>query len=81
MGAMKLPPPDPNESFGMPPDQDVPMLAPAVVHLSGTPSAEVGRLSSALLAWRPGALIVLSCCLSSFGEVELGAPSVGGAPH
>jgi len=57
---MKLPPPDPNETFGMPPDEDVPMLAPAVVHLSGTPSPEAGRVSSAVLAWRPGALLVVA---------------------
>ena len=57
---MKLPPPDPNESIGMPPDQDVPMLAPTVVHLSGTPSPEAGRVSNAVLAWRPGALIVVA---------------------
>jgi hypothetical protein len=55
---MKLPPPDPYESYRSPPDEDVPLLAPAVVHLSGTPSPEAGRLSNAVLAWRPGALIV-----------------------
>ena len=57
---MKLPPPDPHESYGTPPDEDVPMLAPAVVHLSGTPSPEAGRVSNAVLAWRPGALIVVA---------------------
>jgi hypothetical protein len=57
---MKLPPPDPYESYGATPGEDVPMLAPAVVHLSGTPSPEDGRVSNALLAWRPGALIVVA---------------------
>ena len=57
---MKLPPPDPNESFGTPPDGDVPMPGPAVVHLMGPPSPEGGRVSDSLLAWRPGALIVVA---------------------
>ena len=57
---MQLPPPDPYESFGRPPDEDVPMLSPAVVHLKGAPSEQGGRISAAVLAWRPGALIVVS---------------------
>ena len=57
---MKLPPPDPYESFGRPPDEDVPMLSQAVVHLMGTPSEEGDRLSAVVLAWRPGALIVVA---------------------
>ena len=57
---MKLPPPDPYESYRSPPDEDVPLIAPAVVHLSGMPSPEAGRLSNAVLTWRPGALIVVA---------------------
>ena len=59
-GAVKLPPPDPNESFGTPPDGNVRMPGPAVVHLMGPPGPEGGRVCDALLAWRPGALIVVA---------------------
>jgi hypothetical protein len=57
---MQLPPPDPNESFGTPPDEDVRMPGPTVIHLTGPPSLEAGRLSDALLDWRPGALFVVA---------------------
>jgi hypothetical protein len=56
---MKLPPPDPYEYFGTPPDGDVPIPGPTAVFLDGSPSPTGDRLSDALLAWRPGALIVV----------------------
>ena len=56
---MNLPPPDPNESFGTPPEGGLQMSGPAAVFLGGPPSPEADRLSDALLAWRPGALIVV----------------------
>jgi hypothetical protein len=52
---MKLPPPDPNE-FTEPPG--LPLDAPAAIFLAGPPSPEADRLSSAVLNWRPGALLV-----------------------
>jgi hypothetical protein len=54
----RLPPPDPFESLIAPPSGDVPMPGPAAVFLGGTPSSEVERLSDAILAARPGALVV-----------------------
>ena len=56
---MKLPPPDPYESFGTPPEGELPMPGPAAVFLTGPPSPEADRLSDALLAWRPGTLLVV----------------------
>jgi hypothetical protein len=55
----RLPPPDPFEAIGAPPDGDVPMPAPTAVFLAGTPTREVDRLSDAILAARPGALVVV----------------------
>jgi hypothetical protein len=57
---MQLPPPDPYESFGMPPEEEVRLSHPAVVYLAGPPSPEAGRISDAMMAWRPGALIVVA---------------------
>jgi hypothetical protein len=55
-----LPPPDPAESFGAPPDGEQRMPGPAAVFLAGAPSAEASRISDALLRLRPGALIVVT---------------------
>jgi hypothetical protein len=55
---MNLPPPDPNE-FTEPPGLE--LAAPAAIFLAGPPSPETDRLSSALLDWRPGALLVTHC--------------------
>ena len=52
----RLPPPDPNEP------QEPPGLeldAPAAIFLTGPPSPAADRLSSAVLDWRPGALVVV----------------------
>jgi hypothetical protein len=54
-----LPPPDPNESLGELPAVTSPLSAPVAVFAAGRPSAEVDRLSDAILDLRPGALIVL----------------------
>jgi hypothetical protein len=51
----KLPPPDPNE-FAEP--KGLTLSAPAAIFLAGPPSPEADRLSSAVLDWRPGVLIV-----------------------
>ena len=56
----QLPPPDPYESLGMSPEGENPLPGPAAVFVNGQPSAEVDRLSNALLELRPGALIVLA---------------------
>jgi hypothetical protein len=55
----KLPPPDPYESFGDAPE-GVNLVAPAVVYLKPAPSAETERLADAILAARPGALVVVA---------------------
>jgi hypothetical protein len=57
--APQLPPPDPHESFGMAPDAPVSIDEPTVVFAAGSPSAEVDRTADAIIAFRPGALIVL----------------------
>ena len=53
----KLPPPDPNESVGLP-ELEGPMPAPVVYYVGGTPSAATEQLSDRFLTLRPGALIV-----------------------
>ena len=53
-----LPPPDPYESLGVAPE-GVELPAPAVVYLGGRPSTRTERLAEAILAARPGALIVV----------------------
>jgi hypothetical protein len=55
-----LPPPDPYETFGEPTSEARPMTAPTAVFLGGPPSPEADRLSDAILALRPGALIVVA---------------------
>jgi hypothetical protein len=56
--AHELPPPDPYESLGAAPE-GVELLAPAVVYLGGKPSRQAERIADAILAARPGALIVV----------------------
>ena len=50
-----LPPPDPNE-WREPPALE--LSAPVAVFLAGVPSVEGERVASAVLALRPGALVV-----------------------
>jgi hypothetical protein len=52
---LSLPPPDPNE-FHEP--QGLELDEPAAIFLAGRPSPEADRLSSSVLKWRPGALVV-----------------------
>lgn len=54
---MQLPPPDPNETFE---PAGLELSEPAVVFLTGPPSAEEDRLASAILDRRPGALVVVA---------------------
>jgi hypothetical protein len=56
----KLPPPDPYESLDGAPGDGLRLEAPTVVFVSGRPSAQVERLSDAILDARPGALIVVA---------------------
>jgi hypothetical protein len=56
----RLPPPDPNESLGMAPADGFALAAPVVVYVCGRPSAEIERVSDAILARRPGALFVVA---------------------
>jgi hypothetical protein len=51
----RLPPPDPNE-YQEP--EGLVLDEPAAIYLAGPPSADVDRTAAALLAWRPGALVV-----------------------
>jgi hypothetical protein len=50
-----LPPPDPNETRGTP---GLRLQAPAVIFLKHAPTREADRLADAILAARPGALII-----------------------
>jgi hypothetical protein len=52
---LRLPPPDPNEPQE---PQALALTEPAAIFLAGPPSPEADRLSSAVLDWRPGALVV-----------------------
>jgi hypothetical protein len=54
----RIPPPDPFEPSGIPPDAGPPVPAPATVFLKGPPTPELDRLSDAILAARPGLLLV-----------------------
>jgi hypothetical protein len=54
---VRLPPPDPFESFGADPP-GLALSAPAVVYLAGPPAAGADRTAAAILAARPGALVV-----------------------
>jgi hypothetical protein len=52
-----LPPPDPNEASE---PNGIELSAPAVVFLTGPPTAEEDRLADAILEQRPGALVVVA---------------------
>jgi hypothetical protein len=52
---LRLPPPDPNESHDL---QGLNLNAPVAIFLAGSPSPAADRLASAVLKWRPGALVV-----------------------
>jgi hypothetical protein len=56
----RLPPPDPHESLGMEPADDIPVAAPTAVFVMGKPCPQTDRLSDALLDLRPGVLIVVA---------------------
>jgi len=51
-----LPPPDPYETPGPPPDLE--LAGPWAVFLTGPPSAEQDELSEVVLRFRPGLLFV-----------------------
>jgi hypothetical protein len=53
----QLPPPDPHESFGLP-EIDEPIPAPVAFYVGAIPTADTRRVSDAILALRPGALVV-----------------------
>jgi hypothetical protein len=53
----RLPPPDPGEPAGTPPE-GMRMAAPAAVFVNGRPSRELDRLTDAILDARPGLLFV-----------------------
>jgi hypothetical protein len=57
--SIELPPPDPNESFGTAPPHGFALVAPTAVFVCGRPSAQIERVSDAILALRPGALFVV----------------------
>ena len=57
---LQLPPPDPQESLGHELPVTVRMAAPTAVFLARPPSAEADRLTDAILAARPGALVVVA---------------------
>ena len=54
---MKLPPPDPHESYELPAG-DQPIPAPVAFYVHGAPTDEVRRVSDAVLSLRPGTLVV-----------------------
>ena len=56
-----LPPPDPNESREPP---ALELSAPIAFHLGGPPSSNGERIASAVLDWRPGALVVAAHAVS-----------------
>jgi len=53
-----LPPPDPYETPGPPPDLE--LASPWAVFLTGPPSEEAAALSDAILRFRPGLLVVVN---------------------
>jgi hypothetical protein len=55
-----LPPPDPNESLHLTPEGELTLEEPTVVFTGGRPSDEIDRLSDAVVAFRPGLLIVVA---------------------
>lgn len=56
----ELPPPDPNEPQGLTPDNPLDISGPTAVFVGGPPSDDDDRLADAILAFRPGVLVVLS---------------------
>jgi hypothetical protein len=56
----QLPPPDPYEALGQEPPDGIRRPAPTVVFLAGPPTADADRLTDAILAARPGALVVVA---------------------
>jgi hypothetical protein len=54
---MRLPPPDPYEPSE---PEGLELSAPAAVFLDGAPIPAADRVASAVLEWRPGALIVVA---------------------
>ena len=56
-----LPPPDPNESREPPPLE---LSAPIAVFLGGLPGTNGEGIASAVLDWRPGALVVAAHAIS-----------------
>jgi hypothetical protein len=57
--APELPPPDPNEPHELTPESSLGISGPTAIFAAGPPSDEVDRLADAILAFRPGVLIVL----------------------
>jgi hypothetical protein len=57
--SVQLPPPDPHESFGAPPE-GLNLGAPVVVFAAGNPSAYDDLVSDGLLDLRPGLLVVVA---------------------
>jgi hypothetical protein len=53
---MRLPPPDPHESFE---PGELEIQSPTALFLGGPPSAATDELATRLLEWRPGALLVV----------------------
>ena len=55
--SLRLPPRDPNE-----PQEPAgfELESPAAIFLGGAPSPEADRIASAVLDWRPGALMVVA---------------------
>jgi hypothetical protein len=56
----QLPPPDSYGAPGQEPPDAMRTAAPTVVFLAGPPSAEADRLTDAILAARPGVLVVVA---------------------
>lgn len=54
---MRLPPQDPNEPAE---PEGLELAAPAAIFLAGPPTRAEDRVASAVLDWRPGALIVVT---------------------
>jgi hypothetical protein len=56
----ELPPPDPNELLHLAPEGELTLDEPIVVFAAGPPTDEVDRLANAVVAFRPGLLIVVA---------------------
>jgi hypothetical protein len=55
----ELPPPDPNEPHALTPDSELNISGPTAIFVGGRPSEGDDRLADAILAFRPGVLVVL----------------------